>query len=529
MLLCICKGGRFTVDAARLFHFIVALSPPSLSASLSPFPTLFLKKTTPAAGGPDRHEVTPLPTADGPDSGMATWERMHLWLIIGLYLLGHAPALRWQQAATNVRGRTCSGTALPHTLPSGGPRTACRRGGAPLALFGRVAAPAPSHGLVGGFKYAISLLVYSSWKRKLIIFIHLYAVYKLSQAAFTGDNARAVHRAVGGGGAAHNAREALHTYVGVVLRVAVALLRSLTSLATELVLFVPKVLTKLREGGPAPVADGLSRMQLTQQNTSQRPASGGSAAGASQSPALASASASASAAAAAAAAADYRTSELERLDKLDRAKQRATEDQAQRELDRTKREQDAALTRLQREKAEHEARLARARDNLARETRALTQARQQAAAFELQSRQAAAAAAAAAGGALGPAALPSAAPGATVAVSQTLTTPSELAARRRQEDAAVRGSALQEERKRIEAARAAEDEAKNKQRVDSLEAAKRRLEGEVQELMNEQRRLAAAAEAAERKKAEEEKLAEAAFKRRLEEAARLVRPYVAPM
>lgn len=345
-------------------------------------------------------------------------------------------------------------------------------------------------GFVGMMKYIVSLLLYSSFKRKLIILIHMYVAYKMGQYLLNDEALRHFRHTVGGNGSVqliHDIWMTVSSYMHAMARVTTVLLRSTLALVMELLLFVPRVLAKL-------LVDP-STLEDTQPVTIPPSTTTTSSAGAISAPAGAAHTDGGE---------DYRRRELERLEKLERAKQRATTDQATRELERTRRTQLEAVGRLQREKAEHEARLLRARQKLEQETQALVVAKRQASAFEAQAAQMTAARTNVASN----------------RASSQQAAPADEAGWKREADISVREKALQEERQRIETARVREDEVKNKQRVLALEETKTRLESEVQELINEQKQLTAAAETAEKKKVTEERLAEEAYKRRLEEAAK---------
>lgn len=71
-----------------------------------------------------------------------------------------------------------------------------------LSLFGRSSAPVSTSWTVQ-LKYVISLLLYSSWQRKLIWALHLVVLYKVGQYLSTEENVRAmrnIYHAVTGRG-----------------------------------------------------------------------------------------------------------------------------------------------------------------------------------------------------------------------------------------------------------------------------------------------------------------------------------------
>ena len=72
-----------------------------------------------------------------------------------------------------------------------------------LSLFGRSSAPVPTQSWIVQFKYVISLLLYSSWQRKLIWALHLVVLYKVGEYLSTEENIlvmRNIYHAVTGRG-----------------------------------------------------------------------------------------------------------------------------------------------------------------------------------------------------------------------------------------------------------------------------------------------------------------------------------------
>ena len=61
-----------------------------------------------------------------------------------------------------------------------------------LSLFGRSSPPVPTQSWVVQLKYIVSLVLYSSWQRKLIWAIHMVVLYKVGQYLCTEENVHAM-------------------------------------------------------------------------------------------------------------------------------------------------------------------------------------------------------------------------------------------------------------------------------------------------------------------------------------------------
>ena len=86
----------------------------------------------------------------------------------------------------NQDKRTCSINGyLPQLRSSNGQTTQ-------LSLFARSSPPLPTQSWIVHLKYIVSLLLYSSWQRKLIWAIHLVIIYKAGQYLCTEENVQSM-------------------------------------------------------------------------------------------------------------------------------------------------------------------------------------------------------------------------------------------------------------------------------------------------------------------------------------------------
>ena len=86
----------------------------------------------------------------------------------------------------NQDKRTCTINGyLPQLRSSNGQTTQ-------LSLFARSSPPLPAQSWIVHLKYIVSLLLYSSWQRKLIWAIHLVIIYKAGQYLCTEENVQSM-------------------------------------------------------------------------------------------------------------------------------------------------------------------------------------------------------------------------------------------------------------------------------------------------------------------------------------------------